>query len=256
MGREQHGQYSWLEACVGTHHSLQTEHLNTRWVIGAVHDGEGELKALGCSMALRSGGIVIVPPGVSSQTYWSRPSRVSTIFCWPEHFDADLSDVGRLEIRPGVGEDSVLSRQIAALATACSQTSLTKLDGCYLAFLEALAETTTKATMRPLPLAPKAIRRVRDFLHAEFTQKISLDQIADIAGLSRYHVHKAFRASVGVPPHTYLTQLRLERARALLSRGWLVAEVAVEVGFYDQSHFSRSFRKHFGTTPSHFAQQS
>lgn len=96
---------------------------------------------------------------------------------------------------------------------------------------------------------PAAVRRTREYLSASYTENISLDRIAAIAGLSPYHINRAFRQAFGVPPHVFLVQMRLARARALLREGRSPANVAAETGFTDQSHLTRHFRRVFGVTP-------
>jgi AraC-like DNA-binding protein len=97
-----------------------------------------------------------------------------------------------------------------------------------------------------------AIRRVRDILHARFAEQVSLQELADAAGLSQFYLLRVFGRSLGVPPHQYQTHLRLARARALLRLGEPASQVATAVGFADQSHFVRAFRRLHGLTPGMF----
>jgi AraC-like DNA-binding protein len=101
--------------------------------------------------------------------------------------------------------------------------------------------------------APRAVRRARAFLHEAVGEKITLDALADYAGLDKFHLVRAFRAEVGLPPYEYLTHVRIARARALLERGVLVAEAAHAVGMYDESQLHRHFRRIVGTTPGRYA---
>ncbi|MEW6734220.1 MAG: helix-turn-helix domain-containing protein, partial [Acidobacteriota bacterium] len=65
---------------------------------------------------------------------------------------------------------------------------------------------------------------------------------------------RAFRNEVGIPPYVYLTQVRIEKAKKLLAKGAPIAEVAVAVGFADQSHLNRFFKRIIGITPGRYAQ--
>lgn len=81
----------------------------------------------------------------------------------------------------------------------------------------------------------------------------SLSQLAATAGLSKYHFVRAFKASTGLPPHRYLVQLRMDRARILLETTNLpVTEIAARVGYDDPGYLSRLFRSQFGTTPAKY----
>jgi AraC-like DNA-binding protein len=101
--------------------------------------------------------------------------------------------------------------------------------------------------------APLAVRRARAFLHDALADKISLDDLAEHAGLDKFHLVRAFRAEVGLPPYEYLTQLRISRAKELLRRGVLVAEAAQAVGFCDESQLHRHFRRIVGVAPGAYA---
>jgi AraC-like DNA-binding protein len=102
-------------------------------------------------------------------------------------------------------------------------------------------------------LAPRALQRVREYVEEHLSENIELETLADIAGLSKWHFARAFKESVGTPPHFYLVQRRLERAQQLLAETDLpLAQIALKIGFSDQSHFSRRFRTVLGLTPRSF----
>jgi AraC-like DNA-binding protein len=101
--------------------------------------------------------------------------------------------------------------------------------------------------------APRAVRRARAFLHDALADKITLDDLAEHAALDKFHLVRAFRAEVGLPPYEYLTHLRVSRARELLRCGVLVAEAAQTVGFYDESQLHRHFRRIVGVPPGVYA---
>lgn len=97
------------------------------------------------------------------------------------------------------------------------------------------------------------MRQVRDYLVAHFRRDVSIDELSLQVGLSRYHLMRAFRQEFGMPPHAYANQLRLIEAKRLLREGVSAAEAAAAVGFYDQSHLSRYFKRAFDLTPGSFA---
>jgi AraC-like DNA-binding protein len=102
-------------------------------------------------------------------------------------------------------------------------------------------------------LAPRALIRVREYIGGHLGENIELETLAGIAGLSKWHFARAFKQSVGTPPHFYLLQRRLERAQQLLAETDLsLAQIALRIGFSDQSHFSRRFRMFVGMTPRSF----
>ncbi|MFC3941552.1 AraC family transcriptional regulator [Pseudomonas gingeri NCPPB 3146 = LMG 5327] len=98
-------------------------------------------------------------------------------------------------------------------------------------------------------ILPKAIKRSREFIDAHITLNPSLQEIAEVAGLSPSHLLRTFRDAVGLTPHAYLMQRRIEMARHLLVKGEAMRSVAILAGFCDQAHFTREFRRFYGTTP-------
>jgi AraC-like DNA-binding protein len=105
----------------------------------------------------------------------------------------------------------------------------------------------------PIARARRAVRLARAFLHDALADKVTLDELAAHARLDKFHLVRAFRSEVGIPPYEYLTQARVAKARELLQRGALVADAAQAVGFYDESQLHRHFRRIIGITPGRFA---
>jgi AraC-like DNA-binding protein len=101
----------------------------------------------------------------------------------------------------------------------------------------------------PLKSAHRAIELARDYLHVHYADDISLEALATIAGLSRFHFCRTFRKQVGVSPGAYQTQLRIAQAKKLLVQGFSIATAATLTGFYDQSHFGWHFKRQVGVTP-------
>ena len=129
--------------------------------------------------------------------------------------------------------------------------------------------TTISSTTRPVPgavaaapplqmlarggLPPKALRRVREYVMAHLDENISVQVLAAIVGLSRYHFARAFKQSEGVTPHRFLLLCRVQRAQDLLAGTEMpLSQIALAAGFSDQSHCSRRFRELVGLTPSKY----
>jgi AraC-like DNA-binding protein len=99
----------------------------------------------------------------------------------------------------------------------------------------------------------RPVRRALELLRERIDDVVTLDALADHAGTDKFHLCRAFRAQVGLPPHAYLTRLRIMRAKELLAAGVRPSEVAPRVGLYDQSQLNRHFRRIVGTTPGAYA---
>lgn len=99
----------------------------------------------------------------------------------------------------------------------------------------------------------KRILRVLDYIHDNPAGDLSLDKLADVAAMSRFHWHRVFHAMTGETCHEAVLRLRMYRAACwLIQKDWPVAKIAAEVGYQNSQSFSRVFRKTFGSTPLQF----
>jgi AraC-like DNA-binding protein len=98
-----------------------------------------------------------------------------------------------------------------------------------------------------------AVARARALLDARLTEPVTLDELAAHARLDKFRLCRAFREEMGLPPHAYVTHRRVSLAQELLGRGVPQAEVAVQVGLYDQSQLHRHFKRILGMTPGAWA---
>ncbi|EOD80032.1 Transcriptional regulator, AraC family [Grimontia indica] len=96
------------------------------------------------------------------------------------------------------------------------------------------------------------VLRVREKMLDELTEIHQLDSLAEEAGMSRYQLIRAFRQRFGLPPHAYLMDEKIKRAKVLLREGKEISEVAFELGFSDQAHFQRHFKKKLAVTPKYY----
>ena len=118
--------------------------------------------------------------------------------------------------------------------------------------LSLLLERHADVPLRPRPVGqePRAVREVRAYLEAKLAENVSLETLGEVTQMNWDYLRKAFRAHVGVPPHRYQTLLRLERAKRLIAEGVPIAQAALAVGFADQAHLTRAYRRHLEVTPS------
>jgi AraC family transcriptional regulator len=97
------------------------------------------------------------------------------------------------------------------------------------------------------------LQHLKDYIEEHLAEELTLSTLADLVPISQFHFARAFKAATGEPPHRYVTQRRIERAKVLLAVTQLsAAEVAYQTGFSNQSHFTAQFRKLVGLTPKQF----
>src|SRR5262249_12835794 len=107
-----------------------------------------------------------------------------------------------------------------------------------------------EAGPRPMTAADKhRLRPALELIEADVARPLSLDELAAAVGLGRFHFLRLCKASMGCPPHHYVVQRRVARAKTLLEDGLSPAHAGVGAGFFDQSHFANVFRKTYGMTP-------
>lgn len=99
-----------------------------------------------------------------------------------------------------------------------------------------------------------AVNRIRRYIQDNFAKPIALSDLGRIANLSSFHLHRVFCREIGMPPHAYQTQVRINRAKELVRKRRPLSEIALATGFADQSHLTRHFRRLVGVTPGRYGQ--
>ena len=169
-----------------------------------------------------------------------------------------------LELRPiGLESDPVIARlgdDIAAEIQSPGIASRMAIDGATLLLAANLIRRWSNQTghiRQPRGgLAPWQVKRTTEFIHENMPRDNRLAELAAIAKLSPYHIARAFKKSVGRPPHAYLNELRIERAKALLAEGSLsVTEIASEVGYEAPQTLARAFQRTVGLTPTAYRRE-
>ncbi len=229
----------------------------------------GVMEAGGCycrqpgagSSFVRGGEIALFNPGlVHSGVITDSDTRITyRVFSFDnklfEKARQDLSQKeGLPEFRSVVTEDKLTTGTLTELNYAASTIkSRLALDialaRAAAALLTRHCETRSKV---PQTAEPKAVKKAREYLNENLSEKVSLEELANATGLSRYHLLRVFRKATGLPPHSYHLQLRVEHAKQLLRSGLPFAETALQSGFSDQSHFTNTFRRYTGATPSQY----
>lgn len=153
--------------------------------------------------------------------------------------------------------DPLLLRKFLALhASTERSTSVLERDMRLTSFLAALIgrHASPRQPARP-PRAHRAVALARDFLADNPGVNVSLAELGRVASLSPTHLARAFRHEVGVAPHAYQLQARVQRVKRLLLQGSSVSEAAYVTGFFDESHLARHFKKHVGVAPGSYVRQ-
>jgi AraC family transcriptional regulator len=213
----------------------------------------------------RSGSITIIPQGRDGDWDIAGPIGVSHVFLPDDRLRASAEQLGHgngVELLSRVGfDDPVASRLMEMLGREADLS-----DPSARLFLEQAtdllctqllrshsshAALSAPSTRRGLPTWQ--VKKVTTYMSERLGAPIGLDDLAAVAGLSRFHFCTAFRQATGSTPHEWLVRLRIERARKLLGDPALsITEIALAVGYETPSSFAAAFRKVTGVTPTHF----
>jgi AraC-like DNA-binding protein len=200
-----------------------------------------------------------VPAGAPFFTFAERPRflRYLSVQFEAESLEAMADGARRLPREPRLGffEPSLLA--LAWLFEAECRTDRPDdpllADSLSLGLLALLSDSRDEPQVSAYRggLTARQMRLVTEHLESRLSQAADPAVLAGITGLSPSHFHRAFRASMGAPPHRWLLERRIRRAQELmLAQDKTLAEIAIETGFADQPHFTRTFSKVVGASPA------
>lgn len=98
----------------------------------------------------------------------------------------------------------------------------------------------------------RCIARIKDYIEDHYADDVSLNELSEMVNFNACHLLRLFSKTVGIPPHAYLNQVRIRRAKRLLTCGCSIADAACQTGFTDQSHLTKRFKRVYGITPGQY----
>jgi AraC-like DNA-binding protein len=211
--------------------------------------------------ASRAGNLMLMEPGeVHSNTRITLPGDFDVLQIAPAVVVSAAQELDLALTQPHLRfanvTDPAIFRVFAGFHASLERRSgllerQSRLAACIRALLERCVETPR--VISPKPAAHPGLKRAHEFIRERYNDPISLDELATISGLSRYHFVRAFMTVYGLAPHAFQVHIRVAKARPLLAAGIPPAVVAGDLGFADQSHFTRHFKQIYGTTPGNYA---
>lgn len=252
-----------LTASFQTH--IYERHTHETYAIGSIIAGCECFEAAGIRYSAHPGDICFVNPETVHDGWPGADGyQYRTIYPSLELIDDLVQDFtgkapkGTLTFPDTVARDPQLSRAFIMAHQTMEQ------QGAALEMDEAMLRVVWRIFTRYAKLTPagklrrenRAIERVRDYLAANLTENADLATLAVIAGLSRSHLIRAFKAETGLTPHAFLIDRRVRLARTLLLTGAAPVKVATESGFADQAHMTRAFKARIGVTPGAYVRMT
>ena len=180
--------------------------------------------------------------GADVLTVQPDPGRLELL----EPFAGVLGEVNHMR---DLGVASVARRAAGELRMPDSITPFA-VEGLVLELLALAARLRNADAIGGERRSPRWLGQARALLHDRYRENLQLTDIADAVGVHPVHLARVFRLRYGIPVGTYARELRLTWAAGRLADSDdAIAQVALEAGFFDQSHFTRMFKRHFGLTP-------
>ena len=229
-------------------------HRHAAHVVALVESGTHAFDHRGSVVVVPEGHVLFLDPDERHTGYGYRRSRWSyrVLYIEPRWLSGLAGAMPHFE--PSATRDDVLADLIRTLCGTI-RTPSTALQRQTL-MLEIAARSLRHSDRRGPEMRatnePVAVRRARELIDDRFVENLTLAELASAAGLSPYRLCRTFKNAVGFAPHEYLTIRRVERAKLLLRSGLPPADVALAVGFCDQSHLTRHFRHRVGVTPGQY----
>jgi len=241
-------------------HSL-SRHTHSSICITAIINGARKCISRKTDIVSESGKIILMGPGVvhTCQSQTKNYSYV-TICIDPRSVYGLLQSCGisgflNVDIPLTCVEDNELYKSIFALVMGLEEANgkLTA-EGAYFNFVVSLLPylSNSENQLDKIEINDKKVNIVREYILEKYDNNISLEEISQIANISPFYLNRIFSEVVGVPPHLFQNIVRINRAKKLLDYCYNMTDVATMVGFSDQSHFIRMFKKIVGMTPSEY----
>ncbi|MEO1377986.1 MAG: AraC family transcriptional regulator [Cyanobacteria bacterium J06635_10] len=214
------------------------------------------------------GDFIIIPANTTHQAAWYKGGYAVTIAIEPTVFAQTIYEVVSpecIELLPQFATPDPLVYQIgvalkSALLTNGTTSRLyaeTLINTLILHLLENYSTTRLNSSEYVSGKLPGyKLKLVIDYIDAHLHRDLSLKELATEVQMSSHYFSRLFKETTGITPHQYVIRCRIERAKYLLQQGKLsIAEIATQVGFVDQSHLHRCFKRHVGVTPKSFLQE-
>jgi AraC family transcriptional regulator len=214
------------------------------------------------------GSMILLTPGTRDRLRWNRPSKRVVLSVDESYLLRVAQELGR---KSDLGFEShwiFEDRQLHLLLSEMRREMETgwetgPLYGDHLgmslsiALIQKYSRDVTISRQARGGISRVRLQHVLEYIAANSHLEIKLENLAEVAGMSRFHFARLFRSAMGVTPHRYLMDQRLQQAKALLRLDTrAVSEIAVETGFANAGHFAHSFRLYVGASPTEWKRQN
>ncbi|OIQ77529.1 arabinose operon regulatory protein [mine drainage metagenome] len=234
-----------------------TPHVHDTYAIALIEHGAERFRCARAEGIAPAGSIIVIPPGEvhtgqrgcesgwAYRVFYPQPQLLAALMAELRDGDAAAPVFGSIVL-----DDPALFmalRRLHAVLVGAADPLLRA--GAWREAMGHLLMRHGGASQPRVGRETVAVRTAQELLRADEGAALTLDAVARAVGLSPWHFNRAFSSEVGLPPHAWRNQWRLAQAKTLLRRGQAPVEVAAALGYADQSHLHRHFKRAFGVTP-------
>ncbi|MEG4105680.1 AraC family transcriptional regulator [Microcoleus sp. S13_C5] len=251
---QHHRQPSWeVPKHYNQQHVICIKHIQNAYRTEHTLDGRRESHRVG------DGSILLIPAQIEHGGNWDKEINFTLLMLEPTHIVQiahEFVDTDRVNLVPLFNEPDALIHQIglALLSELKSEGVGTRLyaDSMATALWVHLLKKYSTQPLRESThsVGNNQLRPAIEFINENLDKDLKLAEIAAVVNMSQFYFARMFKQFMGISPHQYVVQRRIERSQQLLAKTQLsVAQIACQVGFSNQSHFTAQFRKATGITP-------
>jgi AraC-like DNA-binding protein len=242
-----------------THHCFP-KHFHDYYVIQIVEVGVNKGVCRGERYAIESNALMVINPGEVHDGFSHEGQYLAyrSLYITPEAMKAQLAlaDVypdRHIEFSALKIQNSQYSLQLKDLMNAVSVGDQFEIQSRLLLLIQDLLVPYASVPNRCFSHhRDPRLQWLLDYLRTNYTETPTLEHLGKVVGLSPFYLIKLFTEQIGLTPFDYLRTCRVEQVKSRLKAGQSIAEVALETGFYDQSHLNLVFKRHTGLTPRQY----
>ena len=235
-------------------------HFHDYYVIGFIESGERCLSCKNRKYTVEPGDLLLFNPrdNHTCEQIDGRTLDYRCINVHPETMSKAAFEITGKDYLPYFSPAVIFHSELASLLRELHMIIMEeekdfRKEEIFFFLLEQLIKEFSEEGIEPsLAEENRETRIICNFLEENYMKNITLDELSELTGLSKYYLLRSFTKQKGISPYRYLETIRIDRAKKLLEKGVLPIEAALQTGFADQSHFSNFFKKFIGLTPKQY----
>ena len=229
-------------------------HSHEELQIGFVEQGSSAITCKALSFKMKAEQAIMIPPGIIHlcQPDEANRFRFTVLYIEKDWFEAAFRiDLGRLKPQTSQLDPQTMQDKERFISSFKSESDPMNMESMAIMFLGGFIFRSFDLQPLKEDSSPgqTKLATIKKFIDEKFSEAVQLDDLVRISGMSKFSLLRRFKKQYKVAPHAYLVNKRVNHAKQLLLEGQTVAQTAVSCGFFDQSHFVKTFRQYVGIAP-------